>query len=252
MPWNQDPGEIWYFALFKSMTWYSDGSLKTQQWHGEHISKQLACVRTAILSHNFEHWQYKILTELPGLTVFSVGVTCCYRLTVTWAPTMTPVTTNTTPTWWYYRLYIQHLPPLQSPFIHTLQRSLSAHASYAQQASPALTAPQHGHLPTPGVELLIASAYGVPQLSLPVFQSGLESDFALLKMALNLLSSCGHLSEQYKHSTTCCSVSWSSPVHCSFQRLTCTTQNHLLQIYRHFKKSMASQDSLFSPSWVPS
>lgn len=129
MPWNQDPGDIWYFALFKSMTWYSDGSLKTQQWHGEHISKQLACVRTAILSHNFEHWQYKILTELPGLTVFSVGVTCCYRLTVTWAPTMTPVTTNTTPTWWYYRLYIQHLPPLQSPFIHTLQRSLSAHAS---------------------------------------------------------------------------------------------------------------------------
>lgn len=51
----------------------------------------------------------------------------------------------------------------------------------------------------PGAEMLIASAYGIPKPTLPVFASGRESNFALLKMALdNLLNAHGHLSEQYK------------------------------------------------------
>lgn len=57
-----------------------------------------------------------------------------------------------------------------------------------------------GHLAHPGTELLYASAYGIPQPKLPVFESGNESDFALLKLALdNLLSNHSHLSEQYKY-----------------------------------------------------
>lgn len=51
-----------------------------------------------------------------------------------------------------------------------------------------------------GTELLFASAYGIPQPKLPVFESGNESDFALLKLALdNLLTNHNHLSEQYKY-----------------------------------------------------
>ena len=50
------------------------------------------------------------------------------------------------------------------------------------------------------MELFIASAYGVPRPSLPVFKSGRESEFALLKMALeNLLDNHPHLTEQYKY-----------------------------------------------------
>lgn len=46
----------------------------------------------------------------------------------------------------------------------------------------------------------MASAYGIPKPSLPVFKSGRESDFALLKMALdNLLDNHPHLTEQYKY-----------------------------------------------------
>uniref|UniRef100_A0AAV2MID6 E3 ubiquitin-protein ligase RNF182 n=1 Tax=Knipowitschia caucasica TaxID=637954 RepID=A0AAV2MID6_KNICA len=48
--------------------------------------------------------------------------------------------------------------------------------------------------------MLIASTYGIPRPTLPYFESGRESDFALLKMALdNLLSTHTHLSEQYKY-----------------------------------------------------
>lgn len=60
--------------------------------------------------------------------------------------------------------------------------------------------PQAGYIPQPGTELLMAAAYGIPWLTLPVFESGSESDFALLKLALdNLLSHHTHVSEQYKY-----------------------------------------------------
>ncbi|KAK7877689.1 hypothetical protein WMY93_031608 [Mugilogobius chulae] len=52
----------------------------------------------------------------------------------------------------------------------------------------------------PGLETLIASSYGIPKPALPIFESGRESDFALLKMALdNLMNSHPHLSEHYKY-----------------------------------------------------
>lgn len=49
------------------------------------------------------------------------------------------------------------------------------------------------------MELLVATAFGIPKPRLPYFESGRESDFVLLKMALeNLLDIHAHLSEQYK------------------------------------------------------
>lgn len=68
-----------------------------------------------------------------------------------------------------------------------------------QPYSP-LPVPQAGYIPQPGTELLMAAAYGIPRPTLPVFESGTESDFALLKLALdNLLSHHTHISEQYKY-----------------------------------------------------
>lgn len=49
------------------------------------------------------------------------------------------------------------------------------------------------------MELLVASAYGIPKPRLPYFDSGRESDFVLLDMALgNLVSVHTHLSEHFK------------------------------------------------------
>lgn len=60
--------------------------------------------------------------------------------------------------------------------------------------------PQTRYLPQPGTKLFIAAAYGIPQPTLPVFESGTKSDSALLKLALdNLLSHHTHFSKQYKY-----------------------------------------------------
>lgn len=61
--------------------------------------------------------------------------------------------------------------------------------------------PHSVHSQPPNVtDLVLASAYGIPKPSLPVFKSGRESDFALLKMALdNLLDNHTHLTEQFKY-----------------------------------------------------
>ncbi len=54
--------------------------------------------------------------------------------------------------------------------------------------------------PTPGLEMLAASAHGVPKPAIPYFDTGRESDFALLKMALdNVMNNQPHLSEHYKY-----------------------------------------------------
>lgn len=48
--------------------------------------------------------------------------------------------------------------------------------------------------------MLITSPYCVSQLILPVFERDRESDFALLKMALdNMMGTHRHLTEQYKY-----------------------------------------------------
>ncbi|KAL1250707.1 hypothetical protein QQF64_018503 [Cirrhinus molitorella] len=56
--------------------------------------------------------------------------------------------------------------------------------------------------PTPinMMDMLIASSYGIPKPALPKFDSGKESDFALLKMALDsLIGGHAHLTEQFKY-----------------------------------------------------
>ena len=71
---------------------------------------------------------------------------------------------------------VQAIPLLQSQAVHPQVQSYNA------------------------IDLVITSAYGIPKHSLPLFKSGRESDFALLKMALdNLLENHPHLIEQYKY-----------------------------------------------------
>ncbi|XP_052412579.1 uncharacterized protein LOC127957915 [Carassius gibelio] len=87
---------------------------------------------------------------------------------------------------------------LQPPVTSQHASAMPPNANFAQR-------PSFQHFPQtqsayPGTELLYASAYGIPQPKLPVFESGNESDFALLKLALdNLLSHHSYLSEQYKY-----------------------------------------------------
>ncbi|KAK7890973.1 hypothetical protein WMY93_022936 [Mugilogobius chulae] len=76
--------------------------------------------------------------------------------------------------------------------------------SVVQYAAPVIPdvapAPSMPPWSYPGLETLIASSYGIPKPALPIFESGRESDFALLKMALdNLMNSHPHLSEHYKY-----------------------------------------------------
>ncbi len=55
-------------------------------------------------------------------------------------------------------------------------------------------------VPVNMVDMLIASSYGIPKPALPKFDSGKESDFALLKMALDsLIGGSAHLTEQFKY-----------------------------------------------------
>lgn len=71
---------------------------------------------------------------------------------------------------------------------------------HGQQTAPVFYAPSPGYAPLPGAELLLATALGIPRPPLPVFESGRESDFALLKLAPdNVLGSNVHLSKQYKY-----------------------------------------------------
>ncbi len=84
------------------------------------------------------------------------------------------------------------------PIPTTHQRvTLSSNIPICPQPYSPLLVTQAGYIPQPGTELLMAAAYGIPLPTLPVFESGTESDFALLKLALdNLLSHHTHISEQ--------------------------------------------------------
>jgi hypothetical protein len=78
--------------------------------------------------------------------------------------------------------------------------TVSSTAPICPQSYPHPPVPQTGHLPQPGTEFLMAAAYGIPRPTLPVFESGTESGFVLLKLALdNLLSHHTHITEQYKY-----------------------------------------------------
>lgn len=76
--------------------------------------------------------------------------------------------------------------------------------NYPEQATmcstSALSPPSQQQPPAADVSPFIATSYGIPKPMIPFFESGKESDFALLKMALdNLLNSHLHLNEQYKY-----------------------------------------------------
>jgi len=79
----------------------------------------------------------------------------------------------------------------------------SSTSSWPPRQATSFQQPQsvHSRVQTPNsMDLFIASAYGIPRPSLPVFKSGRESEYALLKMALeNLLDIHPHLTEQYKY-----------------------------------------------------
>ncbi|KAK7916727.1 hypothetical protein WMY93_012488 [Mugilogobius chulae] len=99
-----------------------------------------------------------------------------------------------------------HVQPAYPPPAQTVPQALSR-LPYSYPAMPPVppqvTAPPPGFRATPStdlMELLVATSYGLPKPALPHFTSGKESDFALLKMALdNLLNSHAHLTEQFKY-----------------------------------------------------
>ncbi|XP_042068926.1 actin cytoskeleton-regulatory complex protein PAN1-like [Haplochromis burtoni] len=66
--------------------------------------------------------------------------------------------------------------------------------------TPTRTKSELHQLLTANAYPFLATGYGIPKPMIPSFESGRESDFALLKMALdNLLNSHPHLNEQYKY-----------------------------------------------------
>ncbi|CAI5677208.1 unnamed protein product [Oreochromis niloticus] len=66
--------------------------------------------------------------------------------------------------------------------------------------TPAGTKSELHQLPTANAYPFLTTGYDIPKPMIPSFESGHESDFALLKMALdNLLNSHPHLNEQYKY-----------------------------------------------------
>ncbi|XP_073789840.1 uncharacterized protein [Danio rerio] len=109
-----------------------------------------------------------------------------------------PLTMNMNP----YVMQQSFIPPVST---HGYQQQPPITSQQASAPPPNVRSAQpHSFMPLPhtypGTELLFASAYGIPQPKLPVFESGNESDFALLKLALdNLLSNHSYLSEQYKY-----------------------------------------------------
>ncbi|KAI7812616.1 hypothetical protein IRJ41_005718 [Triplophysa rosa] len=93
-----------------------------------------------------------------------------------------------------------HAHPVQPPVTSQWTSALPPQAPSFTQPPSFMHLPRTGHSAYPSTELLLASAYGIPQPKLPVFESGNESDFALFKLALdNLLSNHSYLSEQYKY-----------------------------------------------------
>ncbi|CAI5683933.1 unnamed protein product [Oreochromis niloticus] len=80
------------------------------------------------------------------------------------------------------------------------QPSQYARAACSNPAETELFCTPKSELPTANAYPFLATGYGIPKPMIPSFESGRESDFALLKMALdNLLNSHPHLNEQYKY-----------------------------------------------------
>ncbi|XP_058625394.1 uncharacterized protein LOC131536472 [Onychostoma macrolepis] len=92
------------------------------------------------------------------------------------------------------------LPTVPSTVPVTLGAPLQAQSYQATNPNPHWTVMYPSPTQPPGLEMLAASAYGVPKPAIPFFDTGRESDFALLKMALdNVMNNQPHLSEHYKY-----------------------------------------------------
>ncbi|XP_035990660.1 uncharacterized protein LOC118562391 [Fundulus heteroclitus] len=90
-----------------------------------------------------------------------------------------------------YSVYPVQYQPTQSASTYPVQTA--SYPSALPQSSPQQT--QVADVPQ-----LFSPPYGIPKPMIPFFESGKESDFALLKIALdNLLNSHVHLNEQYKY-----------------------------------------------------
>ncbi|XP_061128044.1 uncharacterized protein LOC133149871 isoform X1 [Syngnathus typhle] len=120
---------------------------------------------------------------LPTVTSHAVGT-----LPITSPPSQYPGVSATSTSFTTTPLATSVMPPPPTmPFAQPITPT----------ATPVPAAPPWTY---PGMETLIATSYGIPKPTLPFFESGKESDFALLKMALdNLMNSHTHLSEHYKY-----------------------------------------------------
>lgn len=133
-------------------------------------------------------------------TVYTIPTSAAYQRV-----TQQPVTA-TLPTLGYglqqtATMPVKTLPvPSQLPVSSHQASAMTLHAPGYVQADSSVPFPPAVYSPHPSPELLFASAYGIPRPTLPVFETGAESDFALFKLALdNLLSNHNHISEQYKY-----------------------------------------------------
>ncbi|KAL0184291.1 hypothetical protein M9458_019987, partial [Cirrhinus mrigala] len=165
-------------------------------------------------------------------------------------PSTPPVTTVT-----YHQLPAVSVPPSVVPPPGPIALGAPVHPqSHQVLYSPTSMAfPPHAPVPSPalptqaaicipqaqlpGLEMLAASAYGIPKPVIPTFETGRKSDFALLKMALdNLMNYQQHLSEPYKYQVLLDHLKL--PVHFSSPRHTCTIPGRTPLPYRHYKINM--------------
>ncbi|KAL1255106.1 hypothetical protein QQF64_013167 [Cirrhinus molitorella] len=103
-----------------------------------------------------------------------------------------PVTVVPSP---IYPVAVPRVPPQQI----RQRQTMPSYLPFQSQQSLNLIL-QQPPAPINMMAVLIASSYGIPKPALPKFDSGKESDFALLKMALDsLIGGHAHLTEQFKY-----------------------------------------------------
>ncbi len=111
---------------------------------------------------------------------------------------------------------------------------------HGHQTAPVFSAPYPGYAPLPGAELLLATALEIPRPSLPVFESGWESD---------VLGSNVHLSEQYKYQVLIGHIK--PPSALQLAKVYMHDWHHIQVPCRLYKISTGSPDSSSRVSSVP-
>ncbi len=143
------------------------------------------------------------VTPQPS-AVFTIPTSAAYPMSTSMQHVTQQPVTATQPTLRYRLQQTATMPgtilpgPSQLPVSNHQASATTLHAPGYIKASVPFSPTVYSPQPSP--ELLFASAYGIPRPTLPVFESGAESDFALFKLAFdNLLSNHHHISEQYKY-----------------------------------------------------